>query len=276
MVSSPLERCQETAKALLASRNGTAFHTDDRLGEVRYGDWTGQPLKELSKDKLWKVVQAHPSAVVFPGDDGEGLAAMQTRAVAAVREWNTELGDDAVYAVVSHADVIKSILADALGQHLDQFQRIVVDPASLSVVRTDRTRPFVERINDTGGAVDGSEAEEATPSPEIIGRRRGRRGRERRMIHEYVEPARFVAGTVGPPGQRTFFLQAHDGRRTTSVSLEKAQVAVLAERMDELLDTLVGKAVGSCRSLRWCPQTSKTVSRLSRPSTTSSGSCLSV
>ena len=135
----PLERCQETAKAILASRNGTAFHTDDRLGEVRYGDWTGQPLKDLSKDKLWKVVQAHPSAVVFPGDNGEGLAAMQTRAVAAVREWNTELGEDAVYAVVSHADVIKSILADALGQHLDQFQRIVVDPASISVVqlRTD-------------------------------------------------------------------------------------------------------------------------------------------
>jgi len=155
VVSSPLERCQETSKALLAARNGTAFHTDERLGEVRYGDWTGQPLKELSKDKLWKVVQAHPSAVVFPGDNGEGLAAMQTRAVAAVREWNTELGDDAIYAVVSHADVIKSILADALGQHLDQFQRIVVDPASLSVVRYGQTRPFVERINDTGGAIDG-------------------------------------------------------------------------------------------------------------------------
>lgn len=64
------------------------------------------------------------------------------------------------------------------------------------------------------------------------------------MIHEYVEPARFVAGTVGPPGQRTFFLQAHDGRRTTSVSLEKAQVAVLAERMEELLDTLVRQSGG--------------------------------
>jgi len=64
------------------------------------------------------------------------------------------------------------------------------------------------------------------------------------MIYEYVEPARFVAGTVGPPGQRTFFLQAHDGRRTTSVSLEKAQVAVLAERMEALLDTLVRQSGG--------------------------------
>ena len=155
VISSPLERCQETAKALLASRDGTGFHTDERLGEVRYGDWTGRPLKELSKEKLWKVVQAHPSAVVFPGKDGEAMAAMQARAVAAVREWNNDLGEDAVYAVVSHADVIKAILADALGQHLDQFQRIVVDPASISVVQYGQTRAFVERVNDTGGSVEG-------------------------------------------------------------------------------------------------------------------------
>ena len=155
VISSPLERCQETAKALLAARDGTGFHTDERLGEVRYGDWTGRPLKELSKEKLWKVVQAHPSAVVFPGEDGEAMAAMQARAVAAVREWNADLGEDAIYAVVSHADVIKAILADALGQHLDQFQRIVVDPASISVVQYEQTRAFVERVNDTGGSVEG-------------------------------------------------------------------------------------------------------------------------
>ena len=78
---------------------------------------------------------------------------MQARAVSAVRRWNTELGADAVYAVVSHGDVIKAVLADALGLHLDLFQRIVVDPASLSVVRYGDTRPFVERMNDSGGDV---------------------------------------------------------------------------------------------------------------------------
>jgi len=153
VVSSPLERCQQTASAILSGRDSTPLHSEERVGEVRYGDWTGQPLKQLAKQSLWKTVQAHPSGVVFPGEDGEAMAAMQSRAVEAVREWNRNLGEDAVYAVVSHGDVIKALLADALGQHLDQFQRIIVDPASLSVVRYGATRPFVERINDTGGSV---------------------------------------------------------------------------------------------------------------------------
>lgn len=155
IVTSPLERCQQTAKALAHSRDGTPLHIDARIGEVHYGDWTGQPLKSLAKLPLWKTVQAHPSGVVFPGESGESMAAMQARAVAAIREWNTELGNDAIYLAVSHGDVIKAILADALGQHLDQFQRIVVNPASLSVVQYAATRPFVERINDTGGEVAG-------------------------------------------------------------------------------------------------------------------------
>jgi len=152
VLSSPLDRCQQTAQALTAQRELTV-QLDDDLGEVRYGDWTGQPLKSLSREPLWKVVQQHPSAVTFPGDDGEGLAAMQARAVAAMRRWNAEFGSDAVVAVVSHGDVIKALLADALGMHLDLFQRITVDPASLSVVRYTSARPFVERINDGGGDV---------------------------------------------------------------------------------------------------------------------------
>jgi len=152
VLSSPLDRCQQTAQAVAAEQKLTV-QLDDDLGEVRYGEWTGQPLKSLSRDPLWKVVQQHPSAVTFPGDDGEGLAAMQARAVASVRRWNAELGSDAVVAVVSHGDVIKALLADALGMHLDLFQRITVDPASLSVVRYANARPFVERINDSGGDV---------------------------------------------------------------------------------------------------------------------------
>ncbi len=154
VVSSPLERCQETAAAILAGRDATPTHTDDRLGECRYGDWTGRPLKELAKEPLWKVVQAHPSAATFPGPEGESMADMQSRAVAAVRAWNAELGPDATYLAVSHGDVIKAILADALGLHLDLFQRIQVDPCSLAVVRYTELRPFVVRVNDTGGSVD--------------------------------------------------------------------------------------------------------------------------
>jgi probable phosphomutase (TIGR03848 family) len=152
IVSSPLERCQQTAAAVAADRE-LAVQTDDRLGEARYGDWTGRTIKELAKEPLWKVVQQHPSAAVFPGAGGEGLAQTQARAVAAVRAWNATLGPEAVWLACSHGDVIKAILADALGLHLDQFQRIVVDPASISVVSYTETRPFVARINDNGGDV---------------------------------------------------------------------------------------------------------------------------
>lgn len=168
VVSSPLERCQATAGAVLAGRE-LELQTDDRLGEARYGDWTGRPLKELVKEPLWKVVQAHPSAAVFPGPEGEGLAQTQARAVAAVREWNARLGPDAVWLACSHGDVIKAVLADALGLHLDQFQRIVVDPASISVVSYTDTRPFVLRLNDTGGDVSA-----LVPPPPKRGRRRRR------------------------------------------------------------------------------------------------------
>ncbi len=153
VVTSPLERCRETADALLAGRSpAPALHVDERLGEVHYGSWTGRELKELRKEPLWRVVQGHPSAAIFP--NGEGLAAMAARATEAVRDWNARLGPDATYAVVSHADVIKALIADALGLHLDGFQRIVVDPASLTVVRYAELRPFVIRVNDTGGGLE--------------------------------------------------------------------------------------------------------------------------
>jgi probable phosphomutase (TIGR03848 family) len=166
-VTSPLERCRETANALLDGRD-TPLQIDDRLGEARYGEWTGQELRKLAKDPLWKVVQAHPSAVTFPGADGESMRAMQQRALDAVREWNSELDDEAIWVAVSHADVIKSVVADALGLHLDSFQRIVVDPASVTVVQYTPLRPFVLRVNDVGGDLSG-----LVPKP-----RRGRRARK--------------------------------------------------------------------------------------------------
>jgi probable phosphomutase (TIGR03848 family) len=156
-VSSPLQRCQETAGVLLAEPGPIPrpeLLTDDRLGECRYGDWTGKSLKDLVKEPLWRVVQAHPSAAVFPGDEGEAMLTMQHRAVSAIREYDArvaaEHGDDALWVAFSHGDVIKAILADALGMHLDAFQRLVVDPCSVSVVRYTPLRPFAVRVNDAG------------------------------------------------------------------------------------------------------------------------------
>jgi probable phosphomutase (TIGR03848 family) len=153
IVTSPLERCRETVGPIADSK-GVEPQADERFGEVRYGDWTGQELKRLAKDPLWQVVQQHPSGMTFPGEGGESLRAMQHRALEAVREWNARLGADATYLVCSHGDVIKAIVADAFGMHLDTFQRINVDPSSLTVVRYGTTRPFVLKVNDNGGNLD--------------------------------------------------------------------------------------------------------------------------
>lgn len=156
LVTSPLQRCAQTI-APLAQERGLAPETEPELSEVDYGDWTGRELKDLAKEPLWRVVQAHPSAAVFPA--GEGLAAMQNRAVDAVRHHDNRVtsahGANAVWLLCSHGDVIKSVLADALGQHLDSFQRIVVEPGSVSVVRYTELRPFVLRMNDHGADLAG-------------------------------------------------------------------------------------------------------------------------
>jgi probable phosphomutase (TIGR03848 family) len=154
VVSSPLVRCRQTLQYALPAVE-PAIEPD--LTECGYGDWEGQALKKLAKDPLWPVVQAHPSAVRFPGPEGEEMAAMSARAVGAIRSWDervtAEHGPDALWVACSHGDVIKSIVADALGMHLDLFQRIVVDPASVSVIRYTAGRPFLARLNDTGGAL---------------------------------------------------------------------------------------------------------------------------
>ena len=148
VVSSPLIRCRQTLDLALP---GVSPSVEDGLVECGYGDWEGQPLKKLAKDPLWQVVQQHPSAAVFP--NGEAMAAMSARAVDAMRRWDTrvtaEHGPDALWLACSHGDVIKAIVADAMGLHLDQFQRIVADPASVSVIRYTPTRPFLVRLNDT-------------------------------------------------------------------------------------------------------------------------------
>ncbi len=167
VVASPLRRCGDTVRGV-ASERGLGVITDERWLEVDYGDWTGCRLAELTELPLWKVVQQQPAGAVFPG--GEGLAAMQARAVAAARACDRSLeadvGAHGVAVVCSHGDVLKSVLADALGVHLDLFQRIVVEPASVSVVRYTESRPFVLRLNDTGGDLSALAPKEGSGSGE--------------------------------------------------------------------------------------------------------------
>jgi probable phosphomutase (TIGR03848 family) len=174
VVTSPLERCRQTAKAVTDRQPTDSPAVRDKgLVEVDYGEWTGAELKALAKQPLWKVVQGQPAAATFPG--GEGLAAMAARAVATVRRWDATLeaerGPGSVWAAVSHGDVIKAVLADALGLHLDAFQRIVVDPGSVSVVRYTPGRPFVLMTNTVAGDLG------FLKPPEKKGRRRSTRAR---------------------------------------------------------------------------------------------------
>jgi len=154
VVTSPLERCRETAKALIAATAERPRVTTERgLVECDYGEWQGRKLSELARLKLWRSVQRHPAGVTFPG--GESMADMSARAVAAVRRHDARVedaaGSSAVWAAVTHGDLVKAILADALGLHLDQFQRIHVDPASISVVRYTPEAAFVLQTNTHAG-----------------------------------------------------------------------------------------------------------------------------
>ncbi|WP_435743849.1 histidine phosphatase family protein [Nocardioides sp. SYSU DS0663] len=154
IVSSPLERCRQTAKAIMqAQRPPLTLVTDKGITECDYGEWQGRQLRDLAKEKLWATVQSQPSAAEFPG--GESLAAMQARAVATVRRHDALVesahGAGGVWVAVSHGDIIKSVLADALGMHLDLFQRLNVDPASISVVRYTGSRPYVLATNTHAG-----------------------------------------------------------------------------------------------------------------------------
>ncbi len=154
VVSSPLERCRETAQAILDPQSPSPeLVIEEAITECDYGSWQGRELKELADEPLWSTVQSQPSAAAFP--DGESLAAMQARAVAGVRRLDAEIesehGPGAVWAAVSHGDIIKSVLADALGMHLDLFQRLHVDPASVSIIRYGPHRPDVVCSNSSAG-----------------------------------------------------------------------------------------------------------------------------
>ena len=172
VVSSPLERCRQTARAILDTQSGSpAAPLEKGITECDYGDWQGRELKDLAKEDLWKVVQSQPSAAAFPG--GESLAAMQARSVSAVRRldaaFEAEHGPGAVWVAVSHGDIIKSILADALGMHLDLFQRINVNPASISIVRYSATRPDVLATNTDAGDLSWLNVKPTTDDAQVGG-----------------------------------------------------------------------------------------------------------
>ncbi|EAP99126.1 putative mutase [Janibacter sp. HTCC2649] len=157
LVTSPLQRCRETAGLLLP--DATAEIVDD-LGECHYGAWTGRPIAELTSEPLWRTVQDDPASARFPDSDvyaAESLSEMAARIVAVVNridaEVEAERGPDAIWVAVSHGDPIKAVIADAMGAGLGGLQRVHVDPASVSVIRRTGERSMVMAVNSSGGAI---------------------------------------------------------------------------------------------------------------------------
>jgi probable phosphoglycerate mutase len=145
LYASPLERTMETAEAIRAHHPHLTIQQKPEIGEVRFGDWEGKLLAELYSRKMWRIVQDYPSRAEFP--NGETLRDAQARAVTAV-EGSAAAHPGQTIAIVSHADIIKLVLAHFLGMHLDHFQRLVVHPASISTVSLSYGRPYVGNMND--------------------------------------------------------------------------------------------------------------------------------
>lgn len=184
VVSSPLERCVETAEEIVGKQKELKdVLSDASLTECHYGLWQGKHLGELAKESLWKIVVNEPSRARFPG--GESLPEMQQRIVRAIRgrdaQIEAEHGPGAVWVAVSHGDPIKSVIADAYGMNFDNFQRVHVDPASVSIIhygssdpdedghRIHGAKPRVIAVNTTGGDLDwmapkSTTAEESAPA----------------------------------------------------------------------------------------------------------------
>jgi probable phosphomutase (TIGR03848 family) len=146
---SPLQRCRETIDPWLTSTGAKSrIVVDESVSEVDYGSWSGKTLSSLRRKAQWKIVQDFPSQMTFP--EGESLLEMQGRALSGFYRLNAVKGKGP-RLLVSHGDVIKSIVAHCLGMHLDQFQRLVIEPASLTIIDTDSGTSRLVRFNDAKG-----------------------------------------------------------------------------------------------------------------------------
>lgn len=143
--ASPMERAQETA-APIAEMFGTRIETDESLTECDFGSWTGAALAELAKLPEWETVQRWPSTWCFP--QGESFAEMQLRITACAQRLASRHPGGRVVAV-SHADPIKAAVAQALGVHLDLFQRTVISPGSITAIAYGGGGPSVLTVNST-------------------------------------------------------------------------------------------------------------------------------
>ncbi len=239
--SSPLERAMDTANAV-AHCQKLPVQIVDGLLETEAGEWTGRKLSELQVTDTWRAMHAKPVGVKLPG--GESIDEVQTRMVSALEAIRKQ-HPDGLIAVVSHSDPLKSVIAHYLNWDLNEFRRLAINPASVTVLQvTDKGTELV-RLNDTGAlpkfekpkTENKSDAPNASNSQD----KKEQKMAEANIVHDLNPVSRVTVGALGEPGQRTFFLQGRQGRTLVSLLTEKEQMRALAEGIADLLTRLGDK-----------------------------------
>lgn len=229
--SSPLDRCMETATAVALCQK-LPIHVREELGEFRSGDWQGKKIDELKETETWKQLQSSPSGVRLP--NGETIDEVQTRMVAMI-DAIVKQHPNEVVAVFSHADPLKAAIAHYLKMNLNDFQHIIINPASVTVFFFGENGANLFKLNDT----------DKLPSfkPESPDKKKEERKEESKMpdtniLYELNPVTHITVGTVGKPGNRTFYLQGRQGAKIVTLVSEKQQISALAEGIDKMLERL--------------------------------------
>jgi probable phosphoglycerate mutase len=243
--SSPLERALDTADAL-AECHKLPVQIIAGLVESDAGEWTGKKITELNTTDTWKAIQTSPIGVKLPG--GESIDEVQTRMVAVI-EAARQKHPDGLVAIVSHADPLKSVIAHYLNLDLNQFQRIAISPASVTVLQVDdKGGAVLLRTNDTGPLPKWEkprpvkqEQSQAQAGKTENEHEDGHKMAEANIVHDLNPVSRVTVGALGEPGQRTFFLQGRQDTTMVTLVAEKEQMNSLAQGVTELLSRLGDK-----------------------------------
>ena len=227
--SSPLERAVDTAKAVAGCQR-LDVHIREELGEVRVGEWTGKTVKELAETAEWKQMLAHPVGFHPPG--GESIDEVQTRMVTAIDAIVAAHPKDIV-AVFSHADPLKAAIAHYLGMDLNNFNRIAVGPASVTVFFIGEHGAHLYRLND-GDKLPAFKPE----TEEKKERKEEEKMPEANIVHDLNPVTHITVGAVGNPGKRVFYLQGRQGAKIVTLLAEKDQISALSQGIDQLLERL--------------------------------------
>jgi probable phosphomutase (TIGR03848 family)/uncharacterized repeat protein (TIGR03847 family) len=250
--SSPLERALDTANAIAACQK-LPVNVIDGLVETEAGEWTGRKISELNGTDTWKAIQSKPVGVKLPG--GESIDQAQARMVAAI-ETIRQAHPRGLIVVVSHADPLKSVIAHYLNWDLNNFQRIAISPASVTVLQLNDKGAALLRLNDTGPLPKFEEPKEKPKEPEPEGALKDsaakaeteetekdkRKMAEANIVHDLNPVSRVTAGAVGEPGHRTFYLQGRQGTTLVSLLTEKDQMTSLGQGITDLLTRLGERA----------------------------------